>query len=68
VMSTSLAGGSTALADPPPGIDDEFALDVKVVLATHPNGKLQCSTSDGCGSTCNDGASACNSSIEPPLS
>lgn len=60
MMSTSLAGGSTALADPP-GIDDEFALDVKVVLATHPNGKLQCST-------CNDGASACNSSIEPPLS
>lgn len=67
MMITSLAGGSTALADPP-GIDDEFALDVKVVLATHPNGKLQCSTSDGCGSTCNDGASACNSSIEPPLS
>lgn len=47
--------------------DEDFApLDVKVVLAAHPFGKLQCSTGDGCGDTCANGASSCNSSAEYP--
>ncbi|WP_432280580.1 FxLD family lanthipeptide [Streptomyces luomodiensis] len=39
---------------------------MRVVVAAHPNGKLMCSTNDGCGSTCANGASACNSFIEDP--
>lgn len=47
--------------------DDDFApLDVKVVVAEHPYGKLMCSTGDGCGRTCATGASACNSFVEDP--
>ncbi|MBC2864457.1 FxLD family lanthipeptide [Streptomyces mexicanus] len=47
--------------------DDGFApLDVKVVIAEHPHGKLMCSTGDGCGSTCATNASACSSFIEDP--
>ncbi len=45
---------------------DEFTLDVRVVVAAHPHGKLMCSTGDGCGSTCATGASACSSFIEDP--
>lgn len=48
-------------------LDDDFApLDVKVVIAAHPHGKLMCSTSDGCGNTCANGASSCNSFVEDP--
>lgn len=51
----------------PTALDDDFApLDVKVVVAAHPYGKLMCSTGDGCGSTCANGASACNSFVEDP--
>ena len=63
---------TTATLDRPVGIptaapDDDFApLDVKVVLASHPLGKLMCSTGDGCGSTCSNGASACSSFVEDP--
>jgi FxLD family lantipeptide len=47
--------------------DDDFApLDIKVVVAAHPHGKLMCSTGDGCGTTCAGGASACSSFIEDP--
>lgn len=47
--------------------DEDFApLDVKVVVATHPHGKLMCSTNDGCGSSCSGGSSACSSFIEDP--
>ncbi|MEU6848456.1 FxLD family lanthipeptide [Actinacidiphila alni] len=46
---------------------DDFApLDVRVVIAAHPHGKLMCTTSDGCGSTCSNGASACSSFVEDP--
>ncbi|MGW1764487.1 FxLD family lanthipeptide [Streptomyces sp. NPDC002073] len=49
------------------GEDDEFRpLDVRVVVATKPHGPLQCTTGDGCGSTCTNGASACNSEAEDP--
>ncbi|MET8623763.1 FxLD family lanthipeptide [Kitasatospora sp. NPDC004669] len=43
--------------------DELFDLDVKVVVAAHPSGKLMCSTGDGCGTTCSTGASACPSAI-----
>lgn len=55
------------LADRPAGPEeDEFALDVRVVVAAHPNGKLMCTTGDGCGQTCSQGASACNSFVDDP--
>ncbi|MFB4298472.1 FxLD family lanthipeptide [Actinomadura sp. NTSP31] len=56
-----------ALAEPTAGdrIEDEFDLDVRVVVALHPNGKLMCDTGDGCGSTCQ--GSACNSYIDDPF-
>lgn len=58
---------ATMLADRPADPDkDEFALDVRVVVAAHPNGKLMCSTGDGCGQTCSQGASACNSFVDDP--
>lgn len=58
---------ATVLADRPADPDeDEFALDVRVVVAAHPNGKLMCSTGDGCGQTCSQGASACNSFVDDP--
>jgi FxLD family lantipeptide len=47
--------------------DDDFApLDIKVVIAAHPHGKIMCTTGDGCGQTCATGASACSSFIEDP--
>nr|WSZ99258.1 FxLD family lanthipeptide [Streptomyces sp. NBC_00857] len=47
--------------------DDDFApLEIKAIVATHPIGKLMCSTGDGCGSTCSGGSSACSSFIEDP--
>jgi FxLD family lantipeptide len=57
-----------ALAEPPAvDEDDDFApLDIKVVVAAHPHGKLMCGTGDGCGTTCAAGASACSSFIEDP--
>ncbi|MGP3927857.1 FxLD family lanthipeptide [Streptomyces sp. 8N616] len=57
-----------ALAERPAVDEDEdFApLDVRVVVAAHPHGKLMCSTGDGCGQTCATGASACSSFTEDP--
>ncbi|MFP8887731.1 FxLD family lanthipeptide [Streptomyces fenghuangensis] len=59
---------TVAPADRPEALDEEdFApLDVRVVVAEHPYGKLMCSTSDGCGQTCANGSSACNSFVEDP--
>ncbi|MEV8020027.1 FxLD family lanthipeptide [Streptomyces sp. NPDC086554] len=49
------------------GEEDDFApLNVKVVVAAHPIGKLMCSTGDGCGNTCAGNASSCSSFIEDP--
>jgi len=44
--------------------DAEFSLDLRVIEAAHPIGKLLCDTSDGCGSTCS--GSACNSNANNP--
>lgn len=56
--------------EPPPdaldAFEDEFTLDVRVVIAEHPTGKFTCATSDGCGNTCANGASACNSYTDDP--
>ncbi|MFD9818811.1 FxLD family lanthipeptide [Streptomyces violascens] len=59
---------STTLAERPAVFeDDDFApLDIKIVVAAYPIGKLMCTTGDGCGSTCSNGASACSSFVEDP--
>ncbi|WP_327660501.1 MULTISPECIES: FxLD family lanthipeptide [unclassified Streptomyces] len=62
---------TTAVLDKPmPSLveeEDDFApLNVQVVLATHPIGRLMCTTSDGCGNTCTNGASSCNSLLRDP--
>ncbi|ELP66294.1 FxLD family lanthipeptide [Streptomyces sp. WI04-05B] len=44
--------------------DDDFELDIRVVISESPLTVLMCPTSDGCGNTCVNGASACQSSIE----
>ncbi|WP_028648408.1 FxLD family lanthipeptide [Nocardiopsis sp. CNT312] len=66
-MIGSTAGGSAALAERPAVSEDDFALDVRVVVATHPVGKLMCNTGDGCGNTCQGTASACNSYVSDPV-
>ncbi|MFF4699932.1 FxLD family lanthipeptide [Streptomyces chattanoogensis] len=44
--------------------DDDFELNVRVVVSESPLTVFMCPTSDGCGNTCENGASACQSSIE----
>ncbi len=55
---------STVVLDRPVGevervADEEFTLDMRVVVATTPLVITMCSTNDGCGSTCS--TSACSS-------
>lgn len=64
-MMGSTTSGGTALAERP--VEDDFALDVRVVVAAHPVGKLMCNTGDGCGNTCAGSASACNSYVGDPF-
>ncbi|WP_235437568.1 MULTISPECIES: FxLD family lanthipeptide [Micromonospora] len=59
----------TAVLDAPPidaevVTDDDFVLDMRVIEATTPLVIMACSTSDGCGSTCNTSACA-TSSYDP---
>jgi FxLD family lantipeptide len=44
------------------GVEDEFALDVRVVQddGARPAGEVPCDTSNGCATTC---ASSCNSAV-----
>lgn len=44
--------------------DDDFELDMRVVEAATPLVIMMCSTSDGCGNTCN--TSACSTSSYDP--
>ena len=62
------SAGATALAEPSvtDDFDDEFSLDVRIVVTSRTGGKPVCPTNDGCGQTCQNGASACNSFIEDP--
>lgn len=44
--------------------EDDFELDIRVVISESPLTVFMCPTSDGCGNTCENGASACQSSFE----
>lgn len=57
--------GATALAERPGEDEDEFALDVRVVVAYGPV-ITDCATDDNCGNTCEGDASACNSFANDP--
>lgn len=62
-MTTAIAPTERPTVDE----DDDFApLDIRIVVAAHPHGKFMCSTADGCGQTCSNGASACSSYVEDP--
>ncbi|MFK0223948.1 FxLD family lanthipeptide [Streptomyces vinaceus] len=50
-MAQQISGSTTDV--------NEFSLDVRVVEAGGPVGNLLLDTSDGCGSTCANGATAC---------
>lgn len=69
-----LFGGATAVAERPDGspeatdlagFDDEFELDLRVVV-THGHIMGDCDTSDGCGNTCSENDSSCNSFTDNP--
>ena len=57
-MAGSLSG-VTQIAVDIAEFEDEFALDVRVVVDSQPDGSMLLSTSDNCGSTCS--GTACNS-------
>ena len=60
------SGGATALAERPAAAgEDEFALDVRVVVAYGPV-MGDCPTDDGCGNTCAGSDSSCNSFADDP--
>ncbi|MGX9225904.1 MULTISPECIES: FxLD family lanthipeptide [Streptomyces] len=65
-MTTAVLDNLTAPAELPVEdlTDDEFQLDVRVVVTQSPVYNFNCPTSDGCGQTCANGASACASTIE----
>jgi FxLD family lantipeptide len=60
------SGGPTALAECPVAGDDEFVLDVRVVVAYGPV-MGDCPTDDGCGNTCAGNDSVCNSFADDPF-
>lgn len=47
--------------------DDDFALDVRVVVTYSSASRGTCPTDDGCGNTCATNDSSCGSSFEMPL-
>lgn len=65
-MSDVQSSGAAALAARPGADEDEFALDVRVVVAYGP-AMGDCPTEDGCGQTCQGDASACNSLADNPF-
>lgn len=64
-MSDVQLTGGTALAERPVVEEDEFALDMRVIVA-HGVVMGDCPTDDGCGQTCAGDASACNSFADDP--
>lgn len=60
------SGGATAVAERPTGTDEDFELDVRVVVAFAPASHADCPTDDGCGNTCGGNASSCNSAPDDP--
>lgn len=69
MSTTTFPSGATALVARPNGTDsdDEFALDVRVVVALAPVGLAFCATNDGCGNTCSGSDSSCNSFVDDPV-
>jgi FxLD family lantipeptide len=65
MLDVQFSGGATALAERPGEGEDEFALDVRVVIAYGPV-MWDCATDDNCGNTCEGDASACNSFADDP--
>lgn len=65
MLDARSSGGGTALAERPSEVDDEFALDVRVLVA-HAPVMGDCPTDDGCGNTCAGNDSACNSFADDP--
>ena len=53
----------TLLLDRPAKDEDDFTLDVRVIVAYATASRGNCPTDDGCGSTC---ASACTSNYDIP--
>jgi FxLD family lantipeptide len=63
----TVTAASTAVLEPPVAFeDDDFALDVRVVVAYAPPGRGDCDTSDGCGNTCATNDSSCTSQLQLP--
>lgn len=57
----------TALAELPlPEAEDDFTLDVRVLVSYAPASMGSCPTDDGCGNTCGTNASSCNSDFAIP--
>ncbi|HEX7658263.1 MAG TPA: FxLD family lanthipeptide [Pseudonocardiaceae bacterium] len=66
MVSSPFSGGATTLADRPARADDEFTLDVRVLVGY---GLVMgdCPTDDGCGNTCQEDASSCGSMADNPF-
>jgi FxLD family lantipeptide len=72
--TTSFTDGPTSLLERPDTragapvdeLADEFALDVRVIVALAPVGIAMCPTDDGCGNTCSGNDSSCNSFVDDP--
>jgi FxLD family lantipeptide len=56
----------TQLLDRSASAEDDFALDVRVVVGYVSASRGDCPTDDGCGVTCATDASACNSNYDIP--
>ncbi|MEU9404104.1 FxLD family lanthipeptide [Streptomyces sp. NPDC048281] len=63
-MTTAVLDLHSASAPAGSLAEDDFELDIRVVISESPVTVFMCPTSDGCGNTCVNGASACTSSIE----
>ncbi|MFJ7997553.1 FxLD family lanthipeptide [Streptomyces sp. NPDC096310] len=65
-MTTAVLDSVNAISEPSFGdlSDDDFHLDVRVVISESPVYHFDCPTSDGCGNTCANGASSCTSTVE----
>lgn len=57
------AAGTAVLESRADTLDDDFDLDVRVVVAYASPGRGDCPTNDGCGSTCSTNNSACVSEV-----
>lgn len=61
-----MPGDVSVLDRPAAEEEDDFALDVRVVVSYSSASSSRCPTDDGCGNTCSTNDSSCNSSFEMP--